>query len=193
MIKQKILKSGFTLLELLVVVLIIGILATIAIPQYRRAVEKSRGAQVLSLLHTLAQSTQEYYLVKGEYPNSWDELSVDIPWTENQKWHRYGGCMLDTKSNGNWSAQLENCGNLANWFALYIGRLSGSYAGGGFAYVPLTNQQNTPLNQIFCVEQTTEHIPFSTTIHKPGDYCNKLFNATFVESYSSLGRVYKMP
>ena len=49
-------QRGFTLLELLMVVIIIAILASIALPQYFRVVERSRIAQVASLLSTIRGS-----------------------------------------------------------------------------------------------------------------------------------------
>ena len=71
--------DGFTLIELLVVVLIIGILAAVAVPQYQKAVEKSRVAEALIVTKALAQAEQTYYLANGDYSYDISLLDLDIP------------------------------------------------------------------------------------------------------------------
>ena len=64
-------KQGFTLLELLVVVLIIGILASIALPQYEMAVTKAKVASILPLMRRWKDAMYEYKLQHGDYSHDY--------------------------------------------------------------------------------------------------------------------------
>ena len=174
--------AGFTLIELLVVVLIIGILAAVALPQYTKAVEKSRAAQALSALKSLGASYQTYYMANGESATQFDQLDVEMDWNGNEKW--FSGA-TDTRSNGDWSMQL--IGTSVD-FGLYIGRLTGKYKGAGFAIFN-TNAGNVEHDVIWCVERTCNGVLFE---EPSGAYCSKLFNAPFYKTNGCL-QVYKMP
>ena len=77
-------KSGFTLIEMLVVVLIIGILAGIALPQYNRAVEKSKVAQALITLKYMHDRGQEFELTHDmdnyeDWPLTNADVGIELP------------------------------------------------------------------------------------------------------------------
>jgi general secretion pathway protein G len=67
-------EQGFTLVELMIVMTIIGILAAIAIPSYIRAVQKAKEAVLREDLHTLRTAIDSYTVDKEKAPDSLDDL-----------------------------------------------------------------------------------------------------------------------
>lgn len=68
---------GFTLIELIIVVAIIGILATIAVPAMRNAPQKAREAVLMESLFTMRSCIDQYLADKGHYPSSLQTLVDD--------------------------------------------------------------------------------------------------------------------
>ena len=71
--------QGFTLIVLLVVVLIIGILSAVALPQYQVAVDKARYSELMALAKHVKDEQELYYMSNGKYASSCVELAGDIP------------------------------------------------------------------------------------------------------------------
>ncbi|MFA5150176.1 MAG: prepilin-type N-terminal cleavage/methylation domain-containing protein [Candidatus Omnitrophota bacterium] len=63
-------KRSFTLIELIIVVVIIGILALIAIPRYFANVTKARKNAVYANLHEIRKSLLDYYAIYAHYPTA---------------------------------------------------------------------------------------------------------------------------
>ncbi|HBA60543.1 MAG TPA: hypothetical protein DCZ92_06950 [Elusimicrobia bacterium] len=73
---MKSVRAGFTLVELLVVVLIIGILASVAIPQYFKIVEKGRAAEAMTALYSMGSAQNAEMLRTGAYTTDVNVLGV---------------------------------------------------------------------------------------------------------------------
>ncbi|WP_428897576.1 prepilin-type N-terminal cleavage/methylation domain-containing protein [Parelusimicrobium proximum] len=99
---------GFTLIELLVVVLIIAILAAVALPQYTKAVAKSRLSEVFILGRALSSAQDRYYLANDEYAKKFDQLDVTLP---NVTSGTAGTYSYDTASNNNFVFEIANTEN----------------------------------------------------------------------------------
>ena len=77
--------GGFTLMELLVVVLIIGILAAIALPRYSLAVRKAKAATVLATLNKMMEASDVYYMANGTYTTDMEALDATLANTDPYK------------------------------------------------------------------------------------------------------------
>ncbi|NZA25164.1 prepilin-type N-terminal cleavage/methylation domain-containing protein [Luteimonas sp. SJ-92] len=67
-------RRGFSLIELMVVMAIIGALVAIALPRYQASVENARVTALKANLHVLRESLDRHYDDKGRYPESLQEL-----------------------------------------------------------------------------------------------------------------------
>ena len=84
-------KTGFTLVEILIVVIILGILAAIVIPQFTNASTEARWSSTASLLQTLRSQIELYKLQHGDTlpdltvaaPNTWDQLTTQTTYGGN--------------------------------------------------------------------------------------------------------------
>ena len=98
-------RNGFTLIELLVVVLIIGILAAIALPQYQKAVMRSRYATLKNLTKTIATAETVYHLTNDSYTTEMEDLEIGLTGgTFNEESPReyvypWGYCRVAQQSN----------------------------------------------------------------------------------------------
>ncbi len=168
--------QAFTLIELLVVVLIIGILAAVAVPQYQKAIEKSKAAQGITLVKSLAQAARTYYLANGEYATSLEQLDVSLSQTLKNEF--YCEDLQFACNQKEWGVVIYQASNKLQ--AVIAIRTSGKYKGGGFAIF----QNNTDSiyertlvpDTLYCYERMSG----PNAIETNGSYCKKLFNGVQV-------------
>ena len=118
--------TGFTLIELITVVIIIAIMAALALPQYTRFIERSQGSTARNALNMIRKAEAIYFALQSQYNNTMSVLADEVP--EISK--------LALSSEWSYAITLQN--NSVNFVATAT-RLKGSYGGSGGGSITITD------------------------------------------------------
>ena len=179
-------KKGFTLIELLVVVLIIGILSSVALPQYQKAVQKSRNAQLKTLVRAVADAQKVHYMATGSLASDFGSLDVDLPLSVPAVSAGTGNtCRLITegpdsiREGKDFHVVLNNSQNRG------IGSVSAVWTTGKYKCTGFMIRLLRGDGRVRCMEAT-----FSSV--QEGAFCKKIENGKAFET-TNLWRMYPIP
>jgi prepilin-type N-terminal cleavage/methylation domain-containing protein len=71
-------KAGFSLVELTIVVIILGVLATFAVPRFMRVVERTKASESFAYLAEIQSAQARYNAENGEYAQATTDLDIEL-------------------------------------------------------------------------------------------------------------------
>ena len=170
--------KAFTLIELLVVVLIIGILAAVAVPQYEKAVMKSRYTELVLVTNQLAAAAESYYLANGYYPNDISALDIEFAcsYPSNSKQRLECAdffCGVDT---GNGFARCINDTTIQNGYQVILnaGTFYGSSSPTRYCFAMTTNVDDKYNALCQAVTKTKSYFSYGPR-NRQGEYKSSLW------------------
>ena len=76
-------KSGFTLIEIMITLIIVGLLSALVIPRFAGTIEKNKVSEAFSILSAVRQAQVVYEFETGNYSTTINNLDVTIPASDN--------------------------------------------------------------------------------------------------------------
>jgi prepilin-type N-terminal cleavage/methylation domain-containing protein len=112
-------RAGFTLVELAVVVVIIGVLAAFGVPRLLKSVERSKAAEAYAYLNAIRSGLERYHARQGTYSTVLADLDVQMP---APKYFTVGAIVPGSSGNieDSWSLTLTRNGAAAGYGAYTV-------------------------------------------------------------------------
>lgn len=174
-------KRGVSLLEVLVVLLILTTLLAIALPKYKKAIEKARAAEALVLFKRVVEAQKMYYSTNGKFADTFDELDVSIPWTGDTNVTYVNSS--DTRSNEYWSLSINSSGTEISR-SMSILRLGGDYPKSGFVYSLSHNPTQEQFWNIYCgIDTGNYYSKYCSDVIGADTSTNMMNHYTYIRGY----------
>ena len=109
-------KSGFSLVELTIVVIILGVLATFAVPRFMRVVERTKASESFAFLAEIQSAQARYNAEHGEYAALVTDLDIELS-TPN---HFTVGSVVSVDPEVDWSLELTRTGAASGYGAYTV-------------------------------------------------------------------------
>ena len=151
--------KGFTLIELMIVVAIIGILAAVAIPQYNKYVARAQVAEGLALASGVKTALTLYYQETGGFPDAGSGKYNDA--------HKLLGIAADHELSGKYVIHIRVQRKEGDIKVKFRDDANGLIRGKKFELRPETDEEDGVIKYWTCHTQTTGSEPWIDTAYLP--------------------------